>query len=258
MQILPVPCLKDNFAYLLICPQSGQTGIVDPSEAAPVLEALAQHQLEPVAILNTHHHWDHTGGNQELKARYPQLRIYGHASDRGRIAAQSEFLEHGARFQLGALQAEVFHNPGHTSGAISYRFEEALFTGDTLFAAGCGRIFEGSPAQMCHSLNAVIGEQSDNTRLFFGHEYTLNNLRFALAVEPDNAEIKARFERVSQQRQAGQWTTPSTLAEERQSNPFLRCHLPAVQAAAAEREPGLNARRPEEVFRVLRAWKDQF
>src|SRR5262249_38652863 len=148
MQIIPIHCLKDNYAYLLVDEASGQTAVVDPSEAEPVLNALAEAQkkadLQLVAILNTHHHLDHTGGNQDLKERFPELKIYGHASDQGRIAAQTEFLADGDRVQIGGLNGHIVHNPGHTLGAISYAFEDALFTGDTLFGAGCGRTFEGT------------------------------------------------------------------------------------------------------------------
>lgn len=261
MKIIPVPCLKDNYAYLLICPQTGETAVVDPSEMAPVMKALeTQSKKQPlklVAILNTHHHWDHVGGNEALLAEYPELRVYGHASDRGRIPGQTEFLEHGDTLQIGHLQGQSVHNPGHTSGAISYAFEDALFTGDTLFGGGCGRTFEGTAAQMYHSLNQVIGSFAPETRIFFGHEYTVNNLRFALVVEPENSDVRQRSQKVVGQRGAGRTTTPSTLAEEFLTNPFLRCEEPAVFEALRRHEPGLKPE-PAEVFRVLRAWKDKF
>ncbi|HEY9842771.1 MAG TPA: hydroxyacylglutathione hydrolase [Candidatus Obscuribacterales bacterium] len=265
MIIKPVPCLKDNYAYLLIDEASGQAAVVDPSETEPILKALQElakeradnEPIELVAILNTHHHWDHTGGNEGLKEKFPQLRIYGHASDRGRIAGQTEFLEHGDSLSIGTLSGHIVHNPGHTLGAISYAFEDALFTGDTLFGAGCGRTFEGTAEQMYQSLNHVIGGFPDQTRIFFGHEYTVNNLRFAMEVEPLNSEVRMRSQRVMAQRGAGQLTTPSTLKEEWQSNPFLRCEQATVIEAIRRHEPGLK-NTPPEVFRVLRAWKDKF
>lgn len=251
MKILPISCLKDNYAYLLICEKSQQVGVVDPSEAEPVLAALAALDLPLHVVLNTHHHWDHTGGNEALKARFPALQIWGHASDRGRIAGQSHFLEDDQNVQLGQLQGRVIHNPGHTSGAVSYHFENTLFTGDTLFGAGCGRTFEGTASQMQASLQRLAALPGD-TRCYFGHEYTRSNLRFAQAVEPNNPAITERLDRLQSP------STPSTLAEELRSNPFLRCDQPAVIAAAAAREPGLNASDPAEIFRVLRAWKDDF
>lgn len=251
MKILPISCLKDNYAYLLICEDSAQVGVVDPSEAEPVLAALAAHNLSLHVVLNTHHHWDHTGGNEALKARFADLQIWGHASDRGRIPGQTHFLEDGQTVQLGQLQGRVIHNPGHTRGAVSYHFEDALFTGDTLFGAGCGRTFEGPPLQMQASLQRLAALPA-GTRCYFGHEYTRSNLRFAQTVEPQNAAIVERLAVLPGR------STPSTLAEELGSNPFLRCHQPAVMAAAAAREPGLNIADPAEVFRVLRAWKDVF
>lgn len=267
MKILPIPCLKDNYAYLLSDEQSGETAVVDPSEAAPVLAALAsinqvlaekhQPELKLVAILNTHHHWDHVGGNEALLERFPELRVYGHASDRGRIAGQNQFLEHGDTLMIGSLQGRVVHNPGHTSGAISYSFEAALFTGDTLFGAGCGRTFEGTAEQMYHSLNKVIGGFPDETKIYFGHEYTVSNLRFAMEVEPVNSDVRMRSQRTVAQRGAGQMSTPSLLGDERKTNPFLRCSEPAVIESIRRHEPRLNPV-PAEVFRVLRAWKDKF
>lgn len=258
MRIIPIPCLKDNFAYLLICETTGLLGIVDPSEAGPVLKALEPLKLQPVAILNTHHHWDHTGGNSELLMRYPDLKVYGYSSDRGRIQGQTEFLEDGDQFQIGGMTGRALFNPGHTLGAVSYFFEDSLFTGDTLFAAGCGRTFEGSAEQMYDSLNQVIGGLSDETQLYFGHEYTLNNLAFAQAVEPHNRAIQKRLKEVQGLRAKQSWTTPSNLALERQTNPFLRCEQGDVHKAVASREPGVDLSNGAEVFRVLRAWKDQF
>lgn len=263
MKIVPVHCLKDNYAYLVLDEASGHCGVVDPSEAEPVLAALANLQsqradraLSLVAVLNTHHHWDHTGGNEALKESFPDLRIYAHASDRGRVNGQTDFLEHGDTLGIGALQGHIVHNPGHTTGAISYAFEDALFTGDTLFGAGCGRTFE-APEQMYASLTEVIGAFPDSTRVFFGHEYTVSNLRFAMEVEPQNGDVRQRSQRAVHALAEGRMTTPSTLGEEWRTNPFLRCDQAAVIESIRRHEPGLKPI-PPEVFRVLRAWKDKF
>lgn len=263
MKIVPIHCLTDNYAYLLICRQTGHCAVVDPSEAAPVIKVLTEQQkkqdLQLVAILNTHHHWDHVGGNEELKSQFPDIKIYAHASDKGRIAGQTEFLEHGDRLQIGNLEGSIVHNPGHTSGAISYAFGDALFTGDTLFGGGCGRVFEGTPSQMYHSLNQVIGSFADETKIYFGHEYTVNNLRFAMSVETDNPDIRQRAQRAVGQRGTGKATSPSTLGEERLTNPFLRCDHINVIESLRRHDPGLGANpEPAEVFRVLRSWKDRF
>ncbi|MGE3726681.1 MAG: hydroxyacylglutathione hydrolase [Candidatus Sericytochromatia bacterium] len=257
MFIRSIPCLQDNYAYLLRCDVTGQTAVVDPSEAPPVLDALKQAGLSLHAILNTHHHFDHTGGNAELLRHFPGIPVYAHESDRGRIAGQTHFLAAGDVFTLGQLSIQVLHNPGHTHGAVSYAVHDALFTGDTLFGAGCGRVFEGTPAQMYHSLNQVIGACPENTRLFFGHEYTRKNLEFALHVEPDNPAIADRLAAVSTLVQSGHFSTPSELGLERLTNPFLRCAAPAVKAFVQGIEAD-NPLTPVEVFRVLRAQKDRF
>jgi len=258
MKIIPVPCLQDNFAYLVLCEETGHIGIVDPSDASPILTALERLSAKPVAILNTHHHWDHTGGNASLIQHFPDLKVYGHHSDRGRIEGQTIFLEDGDSLHIGRLQGRALYNPGHTLGAVSYLFSDCLFTGDTLFGAGCGRLFEGSAAQMHHSLNHVIGSLPDDTRIYFGHEYTLSNLKFAEAVEPHNQKIQERLTETQELRLIHRETSPTTLARERQTNPFLRCTEPDVHQAVSRQEPDLDLENSAEVFRVLRAWKDQF
>lgn len=257
MKIIPVPCLSDNYAYLLICESSGQAAVIDPSESEPLLAAAQAAGVTIVAILNTHHHYDHTGGNNGILTVCPEIDVYAYRGDRGRVNGQTRLLKDGQGIQIGDLHGVAMHNPGHTNGALTYVFEDAAFTGDTLFGAGCGRTFEGTAAQMYASLNQVIGSLPEATRLFFGHEYTENNLRFALEIEPDNVHIQLRLEKARQWLQEGQFTTPSTLKEEWQSNPFLRCSVPAVIQAARKREPDMDSD-PIEVFRVLRAWKDSY
>lgn len=257
MRITPIPCLQDNYAYLVVCERTNRAGVVDPSEAEPVLSAVQQAGVELVAILNTHHHWDHIGGNKGLLQRYPGLEVYGHASDKGRIDGQTQFLQHGDTFRLGELEVRALHNPGHTSGAISYVIEDAVFTGDTMFAAGCGRLFEGTPQNMYESLCKTIGGLPEQTRVFFGHEYTEANLRFAAHVEPDNRDVQARLEAVRKRRQAGEFTTPSTLAEEWRTNPFMRVDSATIQAAVKKADPR-NDLSPVNVLGTVRELKNRF
>jgi len=257
MQVIPIPCLSDNYAYLLVCPTTRDAAVVDPSQAAPVIAEVERSGVKLVAILNTHHHWDHVDGNNGLISNYPDLRVYGYASDRGRIPGQTDFLDEDQTFSFGRLSGHITHNPGHTTGAITYYLEGCAFTGDTLFAAGCGRLFEGTPADMYMSLNKKIGSHPDDTMLYFGHEYTLANLKFAQYMEPGNPHISTRMEKVAELRKSGAFTTPSTLAEERQTNPFMRCQIPEIIAAVKRAEPG-NDGSAIEVLRVTRALKDQY
>jgi hydroxyacylglutathione hydrolase len=224
MQVRVVPCLKDNYAYLLYRKGEEQCAVVDPSEAQPVLDAAASLGLRLSAILNTHHHWDHVGGNEEIVRRLPGLQVYGHASDTGRIPEQTEFVRHGDVIELVGLSFRVLHIPGHTTGAIAYIGHGAAFTGDTLFAAGCGRLFEGTPADMYESLNAKLGVLPDDTAVYCGHEYTQNNLRFAASVEPNNPAIAKLAQRAKELRDRGEPTVPTTIADERAANPFMRCN----------------------------------
>jgi len=241
MRIIPVPCLKDNYAYLVVCQQTGLAAVVDPSEAPPVLAAAEREQVTVHAVWNTHHHHDHVGGNQEVSAAFPGIEIVAHSSDRGRVPAQTRFVEEGDEVALGALRASIIHNPGHTRGAISYRVSgapDALFTGDTMFGAGCGRLFEGSPGDMFTSLGKLTA-LPPATRVYCGHEYTASNLRFAAAAEPDNAAVAERQRAVEEMRARGEPSVPFTVADELATNPFVRA--------------GSVARLGE-----LRAWKDRF
>lgn len=257
MKIVTIPCLKDNYAYLLICPKTLEAAVVDPSEADPVRKEIKFHNVKLTTILNTHHHWDHVGGNRELKSDYPELKIYGHFSDRGRIPEQSEFLADGDKLVFGEQSGSFLHNPGHTSGAMTFLFGKSAFTGDTLFAAGCGRLFEGNPQQMNNSLNNRIGQLPEETELYFGHEYTENNLLFALSVEAGNKEINRKLTVVKGLRSSGKFTTPTTIAEEKQTNPFLRCKSAEIRASVKSSDPE-NDLSENEVFRKLRELKDVF
>lgn len=224
MTIQPIPCLEDNYAYLVTCDATGKRAIVDPSEAAPVLAVTKQ--LD--AIWNTHHHWDHVGGNEEIVRALGVGEVCGHASDRGRIAGQTRFLEEGDRFTLGKLSVRILHIPGHTTGAIAYVVEgdgdsPAVFTGDTLFVAGCGRLFEGTPEMMFASI-AKLAALPDATRVYCGHEYTKKNLAFAAHVEPDNEDVTRAAREVKVP------SVPSTIAAEKRINPFVRAPTAAALA----------------------------
>jgi hydroxyacylglutathione hydrolase len=256
MEITPVPCLKDNFAYLLRPDGERRALVVDPSEAAPVLAAAAELGLEIAGILNTHHHWDHVGGNEELKKKYGQIDVYGHVSDAERIPAFTQGVEEGDSFSLLGLDFRIFHIPGHTLGAVAYIVGDAVFTGDTLFAAGCGRLFEGTPAQMYESLNDKLGSLPDPTRVYFGHEYTASNLRFAAHMEPGNAAVKEKAARVAAQRERGEHTTPSTIGDERATNPFMRCDSAEI---VSRMQSALGAdKSPQAILGAVRAAKDNF
>ncbi|HET7541331.1 MAG TPA: hydroxyacylglutathione hydrolase [Polyangiaceae bacterium] len=256
MQVTIVPCLKDNYAYVLLAPGSKRAVVVDPSEAEPVERALAELGVGLGAILSTHHHLDHVGGNSELVQRNPGTKVYGYVSDRGRIPEQTEFLENGATLVVEGLSFRALHIPGHTLGAVAYVGEGAAFTGDTLFAGGCGRLFEGTPAQMYESLNVTLAALPDSTLVYCGHEYTASNLRFAAHLEPDNEAITAKVARVADQRARGVATVPSTMAEEKATNPFMRCDSSAIVARVSN---SLAAdRSPAAILGAVRAAKDRF
>ena len=246
MRVVPVPCLKDNFAYLLI--DGDRAAVIDPSEAAPVEEALAREGATLEAIWLTHHHWDHVGGVADLAARRPKLAVIAGELDAKKIAGVTHRLADGGETALGGLRARAIHNPGHTLGAISFVVGDAVFTGDTLFGGGCGRVFEGDPAMMHASLTRLASLPPE-TRVYFGHEYTASNLRFAAAVEPDNADVARRAASLPSP------STPSTIADERATNPFLRAAEPAVIAAARARGAADD---PASVFAAIRSWKDNF
>jgi hydroxyacylglutathione hydrolase len=251
--------LRDNYAYLVVCEKTNQAAVVDPSEVGPVVAAVEAEGVELKAIWNTHHHFDHTGGNKELLDRYPELPVVAHGSDRGRVPGQSTFAEAGDTVTLGEeVSARIIHNPGHTLGAISYYIENpgVVFTGDTLFAGGCGRIFEGTPAQMLDSLTR-LAELPGETLVYCGHEYTEANLRFARAAEPGNSAIAERAEQVAAVRAEGRPSVPSSMSEEVATNPFLRASSAELAKTVAKEEPPADDSEVE-VFAAVRRWKDRF
>ncbi|HEX7837929.1 MAG TPA: hydroxyacylglutathione hydrolase [Kofleriaceae bacterium] len=247
MRIVSVPCLKDNFAYLVI-DDDGRCAVVDPGEAAPVEAALAREHAELAAIWATHHHPDHVGGIGELVARRTGVEVVIGARDAPRTPHATRTVDDGDEIVLGGLRARCIHNPGHTLGAITYVVDGCAFTGDTLFGGGCGRVFEGDAAMMHASLMRLAALPAE-TRVYFGHEYTASNLRFAASVEPDNTAVAARARALPAP------STPSTIAEERATNPFLRAAEPAVIAAARGRGAAGD---PVSVFAAVRSWKDGF
>ena len=265
--ISPVPCLADNYAYLIPNGLGGAL-VVDPGEAEPVRDALAELRLELAGILCTHHHRDHVGGNAQLAK--PGVDVVGHASDRDRIPHLTRTVEDGEVLEVAGVTLRVLHVPGHTLGAVAYWLEGALFTGDTLFCAGCGRLFEGTAEQLYASLIKIVTTVPKDTVIYTGHEYTARNLRFARAALPDNREIELRAELVAQRRERGLYCASSTISEEMATNPFLRVHLPEVRRAVGLWETPPEQGSPEQgspelcdeashdqrVFRALRKWKD--
>jgi hydroxyacylglutathione hydrolase len=259
MRVEIVPCLSDNYAYLVIDERANVAAVVDASEEGPVVAAIERSGAKPIAILSTHHHFDHVGGNEAIRARFPGISVHGHRSDDKRIPGLDTPHDHGDAFAIGGLEVRALHAPGHTLGALTYVVRDAsgpawAFTGDTMFLAGCGRLFEGTPAQMLASLESVIGALPDDTLIGCGHEYTASNLRFAAHVEPSNAEVATRAHEVSGLRAQSRPTVPGTLGRERATNPFLRVDSPELRKTL-----GLDGSAARvDVFAALRSAKDTF
>ncbi len=253
LQVELVPVLRDNYVYLARDVGSGACAAIDPSVAEPVLAALHHRGWRLTHVLNTHHHHDHVGGNLELK-RATGCIIVGNRADAHRIPGIDIAIGDGEEMSLGEQKALVLEISGHTIGHIAYWFREAgaLFCGDTLFSLGCGRLFEGTPAQMWASLVKLRALPGD-TRVYCGHEYTDSNARFALAIDPENPALRQRAAEVRTLRADGLPTLPSTIAAEQVTNPFLRADDPALQ-----RMVGLQGRDPIAVFAEIRRRKDVF
>ena len=251
--IIPIPAFADNYIWLIY--HDGKAAVVDPGDAAPVIEYLQREGVELCAIVNTHHHGDHVGGNRGLLERWP-VPVFGPASEQ--IPGRTQGLSERDSFMLPGIGIElsVLDIPGHTAGHIACVADGMVFCGDTLFAAGCGRLFEGTPAQMVKSLDKLAA-LAPETRVYCGHEYTVSNLRFALAVEPGSAALSARLDRDQAKRDRGEPTLPSSIGEELATNPFLRTSEATVRAAAI-RHAGRDLPDRVAVFAELRAWKNAF
>jgi hydroxyacylglutathione hydrolase len=254
--VVRVPVWNDNYAWVLAA-ADGTAALVDSPEAGPIEAELERRGLRLTHIFNTHHHPDHVGANDDLCSKWPELEVWGghHDLRHKRIPGQTRALGDDERFEWGGVTGTVREIPGHTLGHIGYFFDNACaFVGDTLFFGGCGRLFEGTAEQMDRALNDVIAALPGETLLYCAHEYTAANLRFARTVDPDNTALRALVGDVDARRSRGEATVPSTLDVERAINPFLRCDLPALRAAA-----GLDDSVPRhEVLGRIRSMKDGF
>ena len=253
MLITTIPCLADNYAYVIHDSKSKTTGVVDPSEAAPIISFLQKEKLKLNYILNTHHHFDHIGGNIELKKMY-DAKVIGFEGDKHRIPGIDINLKDQEAWNFGNSIVKIFHIPGHTLGHICFFFEKEkiVFTGDTLFSLGCGRIFEGDYKQMLNSLNKIKKLPRD-TKIYCGHEYTYKNAEFCLKYESNNIDLKKKFEEIKKLRSQNLPTMPTSLGDELKSNIFLRCDQKELKIK-------LDMKNQEdlEVFKKARDLKDSF
>ena len=253
LEIYQIPCLQDNYGFLVHDPETGATATIDTPEVAPINKALAAKGWRLTHILNTHHHFDHAGGNEELKAQW-NCQVVGAAIDAERIPGIDVALADGDTLTLGSKQARIIEVPGHTSGHIAYYFaaDEVAFVGDTLFALGCGRLFEGTPEQMSESLGKIMA-LPDATTVYCAHEYTEANAAFAVTMEPANPALQQRVKEIQSLRAAGKPTVPTSIGLERATNPFVRSDSAELQAV-------LNLSGADEVavFAETRRRKDHF
>ncbi|MGH8566990.1 MAG: hydroxyacylglutathione hydrolase [Gammaproteobacteria bacterium] len=252
MDIYPIPALKDNYIWAIHA--AGALVVVDPGDPRPVQDEIDRHGFRLVGIIVTHHHWDHVNGIPGLLKRY-RVPVYGPASET--IPERTVGMRGGDTLQIAelGLEMQALAVPGHTAGAIAYHGHGWLLSGDTLFTAGCGRLFEGTAGQMYDSL-MTLASLAPATRVYCGHEYTLRNLTFARVVEPGNAALGRRLAFAESERALDAPTVPTALKTETETNPFLRCHVPEVRETA-ERHAGRRLVSPVEVFGALRAWKDE-
>lgn len=257
MDVVPIAVLQDNYSYLIIDPKTGDAAVVDCAEADPVLAEVKHRGVALKSILATHHHWDHIGGNDALLAHRP-LRVYGYREDGARIPGLTHGVSEGDEVVVGSIAGRAIFIPAHTSGHLAYYFpvQGVVFTGDTLFAGGCGRLFEGDAAQMMASL-AKLAVLPPQTKVYCGHEYTEKNLRFAAMLEPNNKALVEKLEAVRHLRAQGEPTVPTTIESERATNPFLRTDSPELRATLRSRFPDLGTD-PVAVFARIRALKDHF
>jgi len=255
---IPIIPRMSNYCHVVIDDVAGVMAVIDPADPDAVVAALEGERARLTHVLCTHHHWDHAGGNAALAKRFPGIEIIGSADEADRIPAITRAVADGDVVEVGGLKATVLSVPCHTRGHIAYRFSEpppdlgdALFCGDTLFVAGCGRFFEGDAAEMHHALNSVFADLPDSTRVYCGHEYTVSNLQFAAHVEPDNPAVARKLAWARAQRAAGASTVPSTIGEEKTYNPFMRVAEPALHKAMGTSDP-------VSTMAALRQTKNQF
>lgn len=250
-----INALSDNYIACIINSTNKKCAIVDPGDAGPVFNFLNEYKITLSGILITHHHWDHTSGIEKLLEKF-DIPVYGPAKEP--VTGISHLLNDGDIIHIEELKLSLntMHIPGHTLGHIAYYNNQIIFTGDTLFTAGCGKIFEGTVDQMYHSLMR-IASLDEKTLIYCGHEYTASNLIFAQTVEPDNIDIQNRIDHVSTLRQQNLPSVPSTLSVEKLTNPFLRCSIPSV-INAAENHAQKKLNTPQEVLGVIRNWKNSF
>ncbi|KAM6156167.1 hydroxyacylglutathione hydrolase, mitochondrial isoform 1-T1 [Rhynchocyon petersi] len=263
MKVELLPALTDNYMYLLVDKDSGEAAIVDPVQPQKVLETVKKHGVKLTTVLTTHHHWDHAGGNEKLVKLQPGLKVYG-GDDR--IGALTNRVTHLSTMQIGSLSIKCLSTPCHTSGHICYFVTKpgsaeppAVFTGDTLFVAGCGKFYEGTADEMYKALLEVLGRLPPDTRVYCGHEYTINNLKFARHVEPHNPAIQEKLAWAKEKYGIGEPTVPSTIAEEFTYNPFMRV---SYSTAIFHREKSVQEHAgetdPVTTMRAIRKEKDQF
>ncbi|XP_050209625.1 hydroxyacylglutathione hydrolase cytoplasmic-like [Mercurialis annua] len=256
MKIFHIPCLEDNYAYLIIDEDTKEAAVVDPVEPQKVLDLANLHGVHLKFLLTTHHHWDHAGGNEKMKELVPGIQVCGGSLDN--VKACTHLVHNGDTFTLGShLTILALHTPCHTKGHISYYVtgkegdHPAVFTGDTLFIAGCGKFFEGTAEQMYQSLCVTLGSLPKPTQVYCGHEYTIKNLQFALSIEPDNVKLHEKLKWAQKQRQEGLPTIPSTIEEELETNPYMRVDLPELMAK-------VGCESPVETIQKLRKQKDNW
>jgi hydroxyacylglutathione hydrolase len=266
MHVERIPTLRDNYTYLVVDPATREAAVIDAPEAAPVLRRIEKIGARVTKVVSTHHHPDHSMANPEL-ARALRVPVVGYAGDAHRIPGFTDGIEEGGRVRVGGLEAEVIFIPAHTRGHVAHVFPGAVFCGDTLFAAGCGRLFEGTPQMMHEALNVKLARLPDETKVYCGHEYTLSNLRFALSIEPGNRALHEKLRWVAERRAkaAPDWhdatdaemTIPSTIGEERATNPFMRVSSPEIVASVRRAYPD-GAADPVTILGRVREMKDRF
>jgi len=253
MKILIIKCLNDNYSYIIFNPKTLLAAVIDPSEANPIINEIEKNNLKLKYILNTHHHYDHVGGNSRLKEKY-KCKVAGFEKDKGRIPEIDINLKDEQKWKNELFECEILHIPGHTSGHICIYIKEinALFTGDTLFSLGCGRIFEGSYAEMFNSLNKLKNFPK-NTEIYCGHEYTENNSDFCLSIDSKNLKLINKINQIKNNIKNNKPTIPSTLKDELECNIFLRTDNLEIQ-----KQLGINSGDPIKTFAKLRDLKDNF